>query len=102
MLNKFRSQKIGVAGYRSSAFIDYNDGYLSWMLSDGYSKATLHGYLEHIRAFAAFFKRKRITPTDLNEHHVPEFLNVRPSNRKSKKKNLKETSKSNLTLPNPT
>ena len=74
MLNEFRSRKIGVAGYRFSAFNDYIDGYLSWMVADGYSKSTLHGYLGHIRAFAAFLKRKRIKPADLNDHHVPEFL----------------------------
>lgn len=74
MLNEFRSRKIGIVGYRSSPFNDYIDGYLRWMVAEGYSKITLHGYLGHIRAFTDFLKKKRIKIAEVNEHHIPEFL----------------------------
>lgn len=74
MLNEFRSRKIGIAGYRSSAFNEHIDGYLRQMADEGYSRTTLHGYLGHIRAFAAFSKKKRLKLSGLSEHHIPEFL----------------------------
>lgn len=74
MLSEFRSRKIGIAGYRSSAFNDYIDGYLGWMVADGYSKITLHGYLGHIRAFATFLKKRRIELAEVYDHQIPQFL----------------------------
>jgi len=61
MLNKFRSRRIGIEGYRTAFFCKHVDGYLAWMVDQGYARMTLHGYLGHLRAFAAFQKAKRIS-----------------------------------------
>ncbi len=74
MLNKFRSRRIGIDGYRSVFFSKHVDGYLAWMVDQGYSRATLHGYLGHLRAFAAFQKAKRISLAQLDENHIPKFV----------------------------
>jgi integrase/recombinase XerD len=73
MLNKYRTRAIGLRGYQSSALSPHFDGYLGWMVDRGYSKITVHGYLGHLRAFAAFQKIKRIKLADLNDSHVARF-----------------------------
>lgn len=73
MLNNFRSRQIGIIGYRSAIFNDHIEGYLTWMISRGYSRVTLHGYLGHLRAFVSFKKAKRIDFAEFNENHISKF-----------------------------
>lgn len=78
MLNEFRSRKIGLEGYQSSALEPHIDNYLKWMTERGYSRVTLHGYLGHLRAFTAFQKEKRIKLAEISDSHITAFQNWYP------------------------
>lgn len=78
MLKEFRTRKIGLDGYQSSALEPHIDSYLKWMTERGYSRITLHGYLGHLRAFTTFQKVKRIKIAETSDEHISAFQDWYP------------------------